>query len=396
MRYIIIVLLWLVPVSMSAQDIIFLKSGDQIQSKIIEVGTSVIQYADWNNRNGPLYRLGKEDIWKIRFENGFEEVFDKTILTESLDVILLVNGEIIKGRVKEVSDVSIIYELEGQQKILAINQIARITYQSGYVEEYAVVGSSPDPVQSPKSSEDLQSENIVKLVSFGDKKAKKQLYGKRFSFSLIAGGNIAVGMGTAANAYQDSVSMMSGEYTDSPTITVEGGIEQEYGGQIGGSFRYRFSRPISITGGAIASYFQYQAITQVKDLNPDYQYDIIDKTGTRRQHVDLHLPLTLQFHISNGFTVFGGGVYSLSVQRILTTIEERQVLVNGESDAASYDHSLSQTESDMLFLPAITAGIMFQPGRIGMELRGIQYLSSEDTDNYAHTILQLSMRIKLN
>ena len=63
-------------VAVHSQDIIIKKSGDEIQSKVIEVGTSEIKYKKFENQDGPTYAIHKNEVFKIKYENGFEDVIN--------------------------------------------------------------------------------------------------------------------------------------------------------------------------------------------------------------------------------------------------------------------------------------------------------------------------------
>jgi hypothetical protein len=59
-----------------SQDIITLKTGEQIRSKIMEVGQSEIKYKKYDNQNGPVYVVTKSDLSDILYENGTKDIFN--------------------------------------------------------------------------------------------------------------------------------------------------------------------------------------------------------------------------------------------------------------------------------------------------------------------------------
>ncbi len=61
---------------LSAQDIIFRQDGSEIQAKVSEVTTSEIVYKKWDNPEGPIFRIKKNEVFMIRFENGTKEMFN--------------------------------------------------------------------------------------------------------------------------------------------------------------------------------------------------------------------------------------------------------------------------------------------------------------------------------
>ena len=60
-----------------AQDIIMLRTGDDIEALVQEIGTDEVKYKKFDNPNGPNYTLKKPEIFMIRYENGAKDVFTK-------------------------------------------------------------------------------------------------------------------------------------------------------------------------------------------------------------------------------------------------------------------------------------------------------------------------------
>ena len=75
-----VLVIFLVVFSMSklcfSQDIITLRTGDQIRSKILEIGQTEIKYKKFDNQNGPVYVVVKSDISNILYENGTKDIFN--------------------------------------------------------------------------------------------------------------------------------------------------------------------------------------------------------------------------------------------------------------------------------------------------------------------------------
>jgi hypothetical protein len=61
--------------SLRAQDIITLRSGEDVKSKIEEVGTNEVKYKKYENLSGPTYTMSKSDIFMIKYENGTKDIF---------------------------------------------------------------------------------------------------------------------------------------------------------------------------------------------------------------------------------------------------------------------------------------------------------------------------------
>jgi hypothetical protein len=59
-----------------SQDIIILKNGDEVQSKVLEVSTDIVKYKKWDNQDGPIYTSSKVEIFMIKYQNGTKDVFN--------------------------------------------------------------------------------------------------------------------------------------------------------------------------------------------------------------------------------------------------------------------------------------------------------------------------------
>jgi len=60
-----------------SQDLIILKTGDEIQALVSEVGLDVVKYKKYENPDGPVYTIQKEKIFMIKYANGSKDVFNE-------------------------------------------------------------------------------------------------------------------------------------------------------------------------------------------------------------------------------------------------------------------------------------------------------------------------------
>ena len=67
-------------VTAHSQDVIITKKGDEIKTKIVEVGLSTIKYKRFDNIDGPIYEITKADIFIIKYANGSREMFKDSIM----------------------------------------------------------------------------------------------------------------------------------------------------------------------------------------------------------------------------------------------------------------------------------------------------------------------------
>lgn len=59
-----------------SQDIIVKNNGENIKAKISEVGITEIRYKRWDNLNGPIMVISKQDVATIKYKNGTKEIIN--------------------------------------------------------------------------------------------------------------------------------------------------------------------------------------------------------------------------------------------------------------------------------------------------------------------------------
>lgn len=79
-----------------SQDIITLKTGDEIISKVLEVTTDQIKYKKWDNIEGPTYTSLKSEVFMIKYQNGTKDVF-KTQESSNVNNVLESNEDLKKN-----------------------------------------------------------------------------------------------------------------------------------------------------------------------------------------------------------------------------------------------------------------------------------------------------------
>lgn len=57
-----------------AQDIIVKRDGEELQTKVVEIGDNQIKYRKFSNPTGPVYSIASSEVFLIRYENGTKEV----------------------------------------------------------------------------------------------------------------------------------------------------------------------------------------------------------------------------------------------------------------------------------------------------------------------------------
>ena len=61
-----------------SQDIITLKSGEEVKAVVQEIGADYVKYKKFENKNGPTYTMQKSAVFMIKYENGTKDVFEKS------------------------------------------------------------------------------------------------------------------------------------------------------------------------------------------------------------------------------------------------------------------------------------------------------------------------------
>ena len=69
-----------------AQDIIVLKNGDIIKTKVLEIGSTEIKYKKYTNIDGPIYSKLISEILAINYENGTKDTFDNNQNENTIEI----------------------------------------------------------------------------------------------------------------------------------------------------------------------------------------------------------------------------------------------------------------------------------------------------------------------
>lgn len=78
MKRIVLCIFLFTIVSTYAQDVIVLRDATEIESKVLEISETSVKYKKWGFQDGPIYTIGVEKIFYIKFDNGEKEVFNNT------------------------------------------------------------------------------------------------------------------------------------------------------------------------------------------------------------------------------------------------------------------------------------------------------------------------------
>jgi hypothetical protein len=71
----LLLLVFLSSSSLFAQDYILNKKGEEVQAKVLEITLTEVKYKKFDNLEGPVITLARNDVMMIKYENGSKEVF---------------------------------------------------------------------------------------------------------------------------------------------------------------------------------------------------------------------------------------------------------------------------------------------------------------------------------
>jgi len=76
MRKTLILILLLSSLSVNAQDVITLRTGEQIQARVTEISSTELRFRLFNQPTGPIRVLSVSEVFAITYENGTRELFN--------------------------------------------------------------------------------------------------------------------------------------------------------------------------------------------------------------------------------------------------------------------------------------------------------------------------------
>lgn len=74
-------------------DLLVLKNGKEISAKILEVGISEVKYKNCDNQDGPIFSIGKSDVFMIKYSNGTKTVIEDSTSNQN-NVTVNVNSSV--------------------------------------------------------------------------------------------------------------------------------------------------------------------------------------------------------------------------------------------------------------------------------------------------------------
>jgi len=166
--FILVVAMLLSVAGVFAQDIIKKCNDEEIKAIVQEVGNYEITYKLFNSPNGETKILKKDLIHSILFSSGNREVFNCQEVTKTKqseppkeeqepaqvpfpDLIILTDGEVIEGFVKEIGYDDVAYikaqNPNGPSYILKQSSILKIRYANGMEDKFTIPPPLPEEEQ---------------------------------------------------------------------------------------------------------------------------------------------------------------------------------------------------------------------------------------------------------
>jgi len=84
-----------------AQDVIVLKSGDEIKSLVQEIGTEYVKYKKFDNQTGPVYNVAISEIFMIKYADGSKDVFNEPVKETKAEQSVQPTKEEVKHEVQK-------------------------------------------------------------------------------------------------------------------------------------------------------------------------------------------------------------------------------------------------------------------------------------------------------
>ena len=161
--------------SLQAQDVIQFKDGKTKEVKLVQISDDEVQYYLWTNQEGPLFINSIDKIDFITFKNGEVERFAANdtapakegntgafVSTDKVDLLYLLNGEVVEGKVESVNPSSV--------SIIRVNLPSqpRTTFKKSDLEKLVYSDGTVDQFIAFKEKEKAKSEQVIARQEYRD------------------------------------------------------------------------------------------------------------------------------------------------------------------------------------------------------------------------------------
>jgi hypothetical protein len=87
--------------AVTAQDLIVLKNGDDIQAKVLEVAQDEIKYKKQSNPDGPTYSIDKDFVFFVKYANGDKDMFSPKTEPSNTTSVPSTDSPVVRKEEKE-------------------------------------------------------------------------------------------------------------------------------------------------------------------------------------------------------------------------------------------------------------------------------------------------------
>jgi hypothetical protein len=190
--------------SVSAQDIVLKRNGEEVQAKVMDVGNTEVKYKKFANPAGPTYVMLASEIFMIKYENGDKDVFETDKITGKINIRHIENPNPVAEQKKDT------------------------------VKSVPIKSTKPVVVQEPEKQPDIA--NNINILSREDvMPAKTDVKIDLRNQGLLDGNgyrvtdNVITLQGdTLSNGFQKYVYTFIGNAGDRYTIRIDGGKNANY------------------------------------------------------------------------------------------------------------------------------------------------------------------------
>ncbi|MDR2824293.1 MAG: hypothetical protein LBB41_03730 [Prevotellaceae bacterium] len=123
-----------------AQDVILLNNGQTIQAKVSEITEEAVKYKDFDFQEGPLRNLKIADIFKITYQNGKVEIFNKLATDKELLAPKDVKINISEPEFQQMNDKQVLRFLRENEGSVFYKKFALGSRQNGKGNSYLFLG----------------------------------------------------------------------------------------------------------------------------------------------------------------------------------------------------------------------------------------------------------------
>ncbi|RMG60004.1 MAG: hypothetical protein D6722_21445 [Bacteroidetes bacterium] len=265
-----------------AQDQVYLNDGTILQVSVQEVHPDRIKYLPYNEPFGTEANVPIQQVVRIVYANGYEEWYTHP----TPDEILFHSGALKRGKVLEIGIETVVYvdSLGNNQRVNKAD-LDRIRFENGYEEVFIPNASLPEMVEEPAPRTNSEPADAPATIPLEGKEEPTFVSplpevpsSARLILVLHAGAHATTAIGPGMDTLGQWQSIQQGR--DLPHNTFSTHVQPDmasyaalYNLQIGTQAGIRVKGPHQILVGAQAVRTRWQALKTEHYRDPEYQFD---------------------------------------------------------------------------------------------------------------------------